>query len=31
MLNPEPDASTFKINVPPLQNEYYQLTEGGTF
>lgn len=30
-LNPEPDASTFKINVPPLQNEYYKLTESGTF
>lgn len=27
----EPDAATFKVNVPPLQNEYYGLTEDGTF
>ena len=27
----KPDASTFKINTPPLQNQYYGLDENGQF
>ncbi len=31
VLNAKPDAAGFKLNVPPLSDQYFELSENGTF